>query len=139
MLPLAVILLELHSQVSGFHKRASEDLKLTISSLRLLGQSAGANSVAAQMLADGGKTEGLFRAAIMQSGSQGLSPRFHPTSWTRVFIYGLLLAQTKCWGLKCLREKSAMELLEAHANMVRITSIPAVSWVSSKSCEANVC
>lgn len=36
----------------------------------LAGQSAGANSVAAQMLANGGRTEGLFRAAIFQSGSQ---------------------------------------------------------------------
>lgn len=38
----------------------------------LTGQSAGANGVAAQMLANGGQIEGLFRAAIMQSGSQAL-------------------------------------------------------------------
>jgi acetylcholinesterase len=34
------------------------------------GESAGANSVAAQMLANAGQNEGLFCRAIMQSGSQ---------------------------------------------------------------------
>lgn len=38
----------------------------------IIGQSAGANSVAAQMLANGGQTEDLFRGAILQSGSQAL-------------------------------------------------------------------
>lgn len=34
----------------------------------IFGESSGASSVAAQMLADRGKVDGLFRAAIMQSG-----------------------------------------------------------------------
>lgn len=34
------------------------------------GESAGANSVAAQMLANAGQNDGLFLQAIMQSGSQ---------------------------------------------------------------------
>jgi len=36
---------------------------------RSWGQSAGAMSVALQMLAYGGQTEGLFRGAFMQSGA----------------------------------------------------------------------
>lgn len=35
----------------------------------IMGESAGANSVAAQMMAKKGHTKGLFSGAIMQSGS----------------------------------------------------------------------
>lgn len=52
-----------------FYERASEGLEAD-QTLCFSGQSAGANSVAAQMLANGGQTEGLFRAAILSSGSQ---------------------------------------------------------------------
>jgi carboxylesterase type B len=39
-------------------------------SITIWGESAGANAVATQLLANSGKTEGLFARAIMQSGSQ---------------------------------------------------------------------
>ena len=46
----------------GYH---SPDTHLLVS----WGESAGATSVAVQMLTNGGDTEGLFRAAVMNSGS----------------------------------------------------------------------
>lgn len=93
----------------------------------LSGQSAGANSVAAQMLANGGQTEGLFRAAILQSGSQALSPRFKATDAAGLAAYSILLAQTMCLTLKCLRSRSAVQLIKAQSVITQITGIKAVS------------
>jgi acetylcholinesterase len=67
------------------------------------GQSAGAISVSLQMLTNGGNTEGLFRAAFMQSGSPipvGDITRGQP-------YYDFLVEHTNCTGssdtLACLR------------------------------------
>ncbi|THU87322.1 carotenoid ester lipase precursor [Dendrothele bispora CBS 962.96] len=68
------------------------------------GESAGAISVSLQMLANGGDTEGLFRAGFMQSGSPipvGDITNGQP-------YYDALVQQTGCSGsadtLQCLRE-----------------------------------
>ncbi|THV04430.1 alpha/beta-hydrolase [Dendrothele bispora CBS 962.96] len=67
-------------------------------------KSAGAISVSLQMLANGGDTEGLFRAAFMQSGSP--APVGDITNGQP--YYDALVQQTGCSGsadtLQCLRE-----------------------------------
>ncbi|EGN97860.1 hypothetical protein SERLA73DRAFT_109097 [Serpula lacrymans var. lacrymans S7.3] len=70
----------------------------------LWGQSSGAISVSLQMLTNGGDTEGLFRAAYMQSGSP--IPVGDITKGQT--YYDFLVDQTGCSGaldtLQCLRE-----------------------------------
>ncbi|KAJ7366220.1 carotenoid ester lipase precursor [Mycena albidolilacea] len=67
------------------------------------GESAGAISVSLQMLANGGNTEGLFRAGFMQSGSPiPVGPVENGQKY-----YDQIVAQTGCSGasdtLECLR------------------------------------
>ncbi|KAF8895233.1 carotenoid ester lipase precursor [Infundibulicybe gibba] len=67
------------------------------------GQSAGAISVSLHMLSNGGNTEGLFRAAFMESGSPGpVGDITHGQQY-----YDAIVAQTGCSGssdtLACLR------------------------------------
>ncbi|KAI0686608.1 carotenoid ester lipase precursor [Earliella scabrosa] len=68
------------------------------------GESAGAISVALQMLTNGGNTEGLFRGAFMQSGSPIPTGDIENGQGD----YDKLVAQTGCTGakdtLQCLRE-----------------------------------
>ncbi|KAI0694774.1 carotenoid ester lipase precursor [Earliella scabrosa] len=68
------------------------------------GESAGAISVALQMLANGGNTEGLFRGAFMQSGS----PIPVGDIENGQSDYDTLVAKTGCSGakdtLQCLRD-----------------------------------
>ena len=81
------------------------------------GESAGAISVALQMLANGGNTEGLFRGAFMQSGSPipvGDVSHGQPS-------YDALVRETGCAGagdtLQCLREVPFESLMAAvHAS-----------------------
>ncbi|KAG9308830.1 hypothetical protein JVU11DRAFT_11460 [Chiua virens] len=68
------------------------------------GQSAGGMSVAFQMVTNGGNAEGLFRAAILNSGATlplGDISQGQP-------YYDALVAETGCSGatdtLQCLRE-----------------------------------
>ncbi|EEB91447.1 hypothetical protein MPER_10187, partial [Moniliophthora perniciosa FA553] len=68
------------------------------------GESAGAISVALQMLANGGDTEGLFHAAFMQSGAPiPVGDITHGQTY-----YDSIVADTGCSGssdtLQCLRE-----------------------------------
>jgi len=67
------------------------------------GESAGAISVAMQMISNGGNTEGLFRAAFMQSGSP--TPVGDITA--KQPLYDHLVQATNCSGsadtLQCLR------------------------------------
>ncbi|KAH8982052.1 carotenoid ester lipase precursor [Lactarius hatsudake] len=73
------------------------------SKVTIWGESAGAISVSLQMLANGGNTEGLFRAAFMQSGSP--TPVGDITNGQQ--YYDFLVARTNCTGspdtLACLR------------------------------------
>ncbi|KAH9030332.1 carotenoid ester lipase precursor [Lactarius pseudohatsudake] len=73
------------------------------SKVTIWGESAGAISVSLQMLANGGNTEGLFRAAFMQSGSP--TPVGDITNGQK--YYDSLVASTNCTGspdtLVCLR------------------------------------
>ncbi|KAI9442990.1 alpha beta-hydrolase [Lactarius indigo] len=73
------------------------------SKVTIWGESAGAISVSLQMLANGGNTEGLFRAAFMQSGSP--TPVGDITNGQK--YYDFLVARTNCTGspdtLACLR------------------------------------
>ncbi|KAI3620784.1 carotenoid ester lipase precursor [Moniliophthora roreri] len=74
------------------------------SKVTIWGESAGAISVSLQMLANGGDTEGLFRAGFMQSGSP--IPVGDITNGQK--YYDAIVAETGCSGsvdtLQCLRE-----------------------------------
>ncbi|KAI0699628.1 carotenoid ester lipase precursor [Cerioporus squamosus] len=77
------------------------------------GASAGAMSVAFQMLTNGGNTEGLFRAGVMHSGSP------LPTGDTELqqWAYDSIVAQVGCANstdtLQCLRDAPGDALLAA--------------------------
>ncbi|KAF8194385.1 alpha beta-hydrolase [Mycena galopus ATCC 62051] len=77
------------------------------------GESAGAISVSLQMLANGGDTEGLYRAAFMESGSP--IPVGHIENGQK--YYDQIVAQTGCSGasdtLECLRTVPFATLLAA--------------------------
>jgi carboxylesterase type B len=87
------------------------------------GQSGGARSVASQLTAYGGRDEGLFRAAILQSGS-GFITDFGETGSEDPMIawdaaYTKLLSATGCNGtssetsLDCLRKVPSLDLAKA--------------------------
>ncbi|KAF5363189.1 hypothetical protein D9758_008338 [Tetrapyrgos nigripes] len=77
------------------------------------GESAGAISVSLQMLANGGNTEGLFRAGFMESGSP--IPVGDITNGQK--YYDAIVKQTGCSGsadtLQCLREVPYTQLKAA--------------------------
>ncbi|KAF8261988.1 carotenoid ester lipase precursor [Lactarius quietus] len=83
------------------------------SKVTIWGQSAGAISISLQMLANGGNTEGLFRAAFMQSGS----PLPVGDLTTGQQYYDFLVERTNCSGssdtLECLRTAPYEELMDA--------------------------
>ncbi|KAK8132118.1 hypothetical protein PG999_000291 [Apiospora kogelbergensis] len=90
------------------------------------GESAGARSVGAQLLAYGGRDEGLFRAAIMQSGT-GYETDFGEVdvpgqTWQQ--YYDTLVSKTNCAGaadtLQCLREVPTWDL----SNILNSTTSP---------------
>lgn len=77
------------------------------------GQSAGAVSVALQMLTNGGNTEGLFRAGIMNSGGPIPTGDIIDVQDT----FDLVVKEVGCSGapdtLDCLRAVSVDELVSA--------------------------
>ena len=77
------------------------------------GESAGAISVAMQMITNGGNTEGLFRGAFMESGSP--MPTNNISSGQET--YDTIVKETGCAGssdtLQCLREVPYDEFLAA--------------------------
>ena len=77
------------------------------------GQSAGAISVSAQMLTNGGNTEGLFRAAIMSSGGPISTGDIADVQST----YDLIVGEVGCSGssdtLACLRTASSDDIVKA--------------------------
>ncbi|KAK4245491.1 lipase 4 [Corynascus novoguineensis] len=95
-------------------------------------QSAGANSVAYQLLAYGGKTdEKLFRGAIMSSGSIGIGNAVRPNREDAVQGYQAILNATNCLGaedtLDCLRTAPLDQVFDAgEATTTRPTWWPTV-------------
>lgn len=81
----------------------------------IFGQSAGAQSVGAHLLANGGNNEGLFRAAIMQSGGPSTATRYRFTDARPQAFYEKLLNQTQCNTLECLRQLPAEQLRQVGA------------------------
>ncbi|CAD6888653.1 unnamed protein product [Tilletia laevis] len=82
------------------------------------GQSAGAASVSAQMIADNGNLGGLFSAAIMQSGSAANYARFYPGDVRPQQIYTDLLTSANCADLACLRAMDASALNTAQSTVI---------------------
>ncbi|KAM0086053.1 hypothetical protein ACKRZS_001650 [Fusarium odoratissimum] len=88
------------------------------------GQSGGARSVASQLTAFGGRDDGLFRAAILESGTG------FPTAFGEVEVkdapsfekgYKTLLKKTNCASakdsLQCLRKVPSLELAQIVGNV----------------------
>jgi carboxylesterase type B len=77
------------------------------------GESAGAISTAAHLVTNGGDNEGLFRAAIMDSGA----PLYVGDITHGQPSYDFIVAQTGCSGahdtLECLREAPFESLMRA--------------------------
>jgi len=67
------------------------------SKVTLFGESAGAVSIYSHMAAYGGRDDGLFRGAILQSG--GAFPLAHPNSTASQAAYDSLISNTNCSSL----------------------------------------
>ncbi|KAF9220267.1 alpha/beta-hydrolase [Gyrodon lividus] len=77
------------------------------------GESAGAVSVALQMVTNGGNTDGLFRAAFMESGSPiSVGDITHGQKYYDALVYETGCS-TACDTLQCLREVPYETLLNA--------------------------
>ncbi|KAJ6180361.1 hypothetical protein N7519_010822 [Penicillium mononematosum] len=76
------------------------------SKITIWGESAGAYSVGAHLVTNNGDNEGLFRAAILDSGS-AVGPPYNGTEWHQP-MYNRIVERTGCTNstntLQCLRE-----------------------------------
>ncbi|UZJ57585.1 hypothetical protein CBS101457_006905 [Exobasidium rhododendri] len=83
------------------------------------GESAGANSVAAQMLADAGQSKGLFSRAIMQSGNQATLPRLYANASRPCSAAKIFMEEAGCTdeddALACLRSVPSTRLNRANS------------------------
>ncbi|KAJ5788039.1 hypothetical protein N7457_003029 [Penicillium paradoxum] len=74
--------------------------------ITIWGESAGAYSVGAHLVTNGGNNEGLFRAAIMDSGN-AVGPPYNGTEWHQP-MYDRIVERAGCTNssnsLQCLRE-----------------------------------
>ncbi|TVY88790.1 Lipase [Lachnellula willkommii] len=102
--------------------------------ITIWGESAGAQSIALQLHSYDGRDEGMFRAAIMESGSQvgaALEPLAYYTSPVEN-----LTRTTGCWTasdrLACLRRLSQDELFKAQVNGDFLTAYPSTLSVEGK-------
>ncbi|KAK0552245.1 hypothetical protein OC844_006466 [Tilletia horrida] len=88
-------------------------------SVMIFGQSAGAYAVGAQLLANGGDSEGLFHSAIMHSGSPAAGSALSPTHPRLEQTFANLTAMVNCpndeTALQCLRETDQALLGNASA------------------------
>lgn len=86
------------------------------SRVTVFGESAGAVSIGLQLLAYGGRDDGLFSAAIMESGNP-YSPSLITSEAEKEYYFQRLLSVTNCTqaldSLACLRSAPALSLLEA--------------------------
>lgn len=85
------------------------------SMVTVFGQSAGAQSVGVHLLTNGGDNEGLFRAAILQSGAPATAARYTATDERPQQAYNDLLEQTNCSDVPCLRQVPAGTLRDISA------------------------
>lgn len=81
--------------------------------VRSWGESAGAISVSLQLLANGGNTEGLFRAGIMNSGGPPPTGDITEVQDTYDFVVKEVGCSTAADTLACLRTVSVDKLLAA--------------------------
>ncbi|KAH8646868.1 lipase [Xylariales sp. PMI_506] len=84
------------------------------------GESAGAQSVAYHMFSYGGRDDGLYRAAIMESGGPS-GCQVETLTWYNTAVENLTRA-VGCWGvsdqLACLREVDSATLYAVHPTVV---------------------
>ncbi|CAG7979534.1 unnamed protein product [Penicillium olsonii] len=111
--------------------------------ITIWGESAGAYSVGIHLVTNGGDNEGLFRAAIMDSGN-AVGPPYNDTEWHQP-MYDRIVERAGCTGssdtLKCLRElpyeeiySAAYEGLEWFATIDGsfVTQYPQISYKKGK-------
>ncbi|KAI7977493.1 hypothetical protein EIK77_001163 [Talaromyces pinophilus] len=93
------------------------------SRVTVFGESAGAISVGLQLIAYGGRDEGLFSAAIMESGNPYTS-LLSTTEADKEASFQKLLNTTNCTealdSLACLRSAPALSLLEAASTPISV-------------------
>ncbi|KAI1350517.1 lipase [Xylaria sp. FL0043] len=86
----------------------------------LWGESAGAQSIAYHLFAYDGRDDGLFRAAILESGGP-TGAQVESLSWYNTAVENLTRT-VGCWGasnqLACLREVDSATLFAAHPSVV---------------------
>ncbi|KAH6952446.1 Alpha/Beta hydrolase protein [Ilyonectria sp. MPI-CAGE-AT-0026] len=94
------------------------------SRVTIMGESAGAMSVGFHLLAFGGRDDGLFRAAIAQSGGPFTAPVLHRSISDREADLTMVLNKTGCLefrdSLKCLRE-APVELLQESGALLPVS------------------
>jgi carboxylesterase type B len=76
------------------------------SKVTIFGESAGGMSVGAQLIAYGGRDDGLFRAAIMQSGGSVMASPMNTTAYQGTYdeIVGKVACRAAEDTLQCLRD-----------------------------------
>ncbi|KAF8608522.1 alpha/beta-hydrolase [Ceratobasidium sp. AG-I] len=92
------------------------------SKVMIFGESAGAMSVAYQMMYNDGNIGGLFRTALMQSGSPSTYAAVPASYPPRQAAYNFIANATGCstGGFECLRSASASALQQANYDLIKI-------------------
>ena len=102
------------------------------------GESAGSTSVSLQLLANGGDTEGLFRGAIMQSGSPA-SVLGMADERTAQAVYDSFTTSVGCANatdtLECIRQVSVDLIILAMDTSISISSYQVCRLILLRSLE----